>query len=396
MKLVFILFLLPLLSVNQTFAIDVGDGSDGTCDVTGAATTQITSAKKNYQCTTLDLNGNLNDFKGGNVGGGGAPLVIKVQNNVTVSVGVTIDLSGASGIDGDNSAHAGGDAGAGGGAGGNSQLGLDGLNGNGSGAGILGKFVVDNPGGTSSYGGGGGGGSYKTKSATEPDNGSDSIGIAPLTKGTNGNNFLASESQFDSSFQGGSGGAAGGGGAISGTPVSGSSGGGGGGALRIISGGNIVIDGSLIADGGAGGGTVATASSGGGGGASGGAIWLQAFGTLTVSATGTITALGGAGGTNDFASGFGGSGGNGGIRLDDADGVITNLGIVSPAPYSTNFSPTAITSGNSAISRQYSSAIACGRVILEDDVPINNLINLFLGMMIASGIYFLLSKKENI
>src|SRR4051812_15256295 len=133
MKQMFILFLLVFLSRNMALAEDVGDGSDGTCDVTGAATTQIAAPQKTYQCTTLTLNGNLNDFKGGQAGADGAPLIIKVQGNVIVTAGVTIDLSGDVGVDGDGSAHAGGSAGAGGGAGGNSQLGLDGLNGNGSG-----------------------------------------------------------------------------------------------------------------------------------------------------------------------------------------------------------------------------------------------------------------------
>lgn len=389
-----ILFLFSFLAASNALAIDVGDGSDGTCDVLGVANTQITAAKKYYQCTTLDLDDNLSVFKGGQAGAGGAAVVIKVQGLVRVFATKTIDLSGLNGEAGDGSIHNGGSAGAGGRAGGNSVVGADGLSGSGSGGGVFGKFVVDNPGGTSSYGGGGGGGSFKTKSATEPDNGSDGGGAVLTTRGSNGNNFVTSESQFDTSFEGGSGGAAGGGGTISGVAVSGSSGGGGGGALRIIAGGNIEVNGIIIAAGGNGGGNGATASSGGGGGASGGAIWLQSAGSLIVSASGSITTAAGTGGTNDLASGFGGDGGIGGIRLDDANGAIVNNGTITPAPYSTTFTPTAIASGNSALTRQYQSGVACARVSLETDNPYNYLMTMTLGMILAGIFYFVVSRKE--
>src|SRR4051812_6059022 len=89
MKFMLALFLFCL---NQSaFATDVGDGSDGTCDVTGAATTQITTARRSYQCTTLNINGALTSFSGI----GGAALVIKVQGNVTINF--NIDVSGADG-----------------------------------------------------------------------------------------------------------------------------------------------------------------------------------------------------------------------------------------------------------------------------------------------------------
>lgn len=392
MKQVFILFLFSLALPTMAFAIDVGDGSDGTCDVSGAANTQITAARKYYQCTTLDIDQNLGVFAGGQAGSGGAALVIKVQGNATVAVGVTINLSGANGIAGDNGAKSGGSAGAGGGAGGNSIVGGNGQNGNGSGAGTFGVYVADDPGGTSSYGGGGGGGSFKTKSVTEPNDGFDGNVGGAGTKGANGNNFLVSESQFDTIFSGGSGGAAGGGGTIAGVPVSGSSGAGSGGAIRIISGGNILVDGSIITNGGIGGGVGATSSSGPGGGASGGAVWLQAAGTLTISGTSTITTNGGVGGTHDFGS-VGGNGGNGAIRLDDADGAIVNTGTLSQAPFSTSFTPTAITSGSSAISRAYSSSVGCAKVALPEENSIQFLMNLIIGLLISTMGYLSISKK---
>jgi hypothetical protein len=231
-----------------------------------------------------------------------------------------------------------------------------------------------------SIGAGGRGGSYQTQGATAPTNGDDN-GTA-IVAGANGVIF-GSEATFDTTFTGGAGGAAGGSG-IDTIPNLwfGSSGGGGGGALHIISGGNILVDGTIISKGGDGGGAGAERSSGGGGGASGGAIWLQAAGTLTVSATGVITANGGTFGVN--ATGFIGSGGDGGtgrIRLDDADGVITNLGSVSPAPFSTSFVPTAISSSSSMATRAYSSTVACGRVTEDFDKSIP--INIFIGICIV-------------
>lgn len=400
MKLVLALFLLS----HSVHAIDVGDGSDGVCNVTGGADTQITAARKSYQCSTLNLDANLDDFNGSQAGAGGSALVIKVQGNVTLATGVTIDLSGANGIAGDSIAgvKAGGGGGAGGYSGGNSPTpgaGADGLNGSGPGAGAKGLFVAETV--VFSYGGGGGGGSYKTQGLNNAFDGED-IGGAGVVFGTAGSQgaLYGNESSFDSSFVGGSGGASGGGGQQDGAPdvfISGSTGGGGGGAIRIIAGGDITIDGSIISRGGNGGGIAATSLAGSGGAGSGGAIWLQAAGVLTVSATGTVTALGGTEGTND--GGYaGGSGGDGRIRLDDADGVINVVGggTVSPAAYSTSFTPTPIASGTSAV-RQYVSDVSCASVALDDhNKSYNNLINLILGFAIVALAQFLLSKKSKV
>lgn len=393
MKYVLILFLFSLIITDQSYAIDVGNGSDGTCDVSGAATTQITAARKSYQCTTLNIDGNLDVFKGDQAGAGGAILLIKVQGNVTIGAGNTIDLTGNVGANGNIVAIAsGGAAGAGGFSGGSSTATI-GANGNGSGDGTGGAFAAFN-GITDSIGGGGGGGSYKTIGATAPTDG-DNNGTV-VDAGANGI-IHGNENNFDNVFVGGSGGAAGGSGRDSTNALwFGSAGGGGGGAIRILSGGNIVVDGSIISNGGAGGGTVAEVSSGGGGGGSGGAIWLQAAGTLTISATGTLTATGGAIGINSSGFlGFGGNGGNGRIRLDDADGAITNLGSVTPAAFSTTFVPTAIPSaGTSELTRQYSSSITCAKVMIDNHSPLNNLLNVFLGMMIAMVAYLISDSKK--
>ena len=82
----FFFFSIVVLSF-LSYAYDVGDGSDGTCDLAGGATTQITSARKSYQCTSLSLSQSSNIFRGDNAGAGGSIIQIKVQGNVTVSAG---------------------------------------------------------------------------------------------------------------------------------------------------------------------------------------------------------------------------------------------------------------------------------------------------------------------
>lgn len=388
-----ILLILLVFISQKSFAVDTGDGSDGTCDITGAATTQITAARKTYQCTTLTLDGNLSVFNGAGAGAGGSALIIKVQNDVILNAGVSLDLSGAPGVDGDNinANKPGGNGGAGGSAGGaSSGISVDGTNGAGAGGGIGGKNVNPNPGG--SFGGGGGGGAYKTRIALEPQDGDDSNGAVLTTAGVNGTVY-GNEASFETSFTGGSGGAAGGAADDTFTPFTGSSGGGGGGAVHIISGGDITIDGTILVNGGNGGGIVTTSNSGGGGGGSGGAIWLQAAGTLTISATGTLSATGGNMGINNF-TGFGGDGGLGRIRLDDGDGVITNNGTVTPAAYTATFTPTTATSGTTGVSaRQYSSSISCARAELDHPV-LPFLLSLLLGLGLSKTLLIFISKKR--
>ena len=395
MKLLIIFFLIS----NSAFAIDTGDGSDGACNVAGGMDTQITSSRKLYQCKTLELDADSNHFSGSQSGAGGNALVIKVQGDIVVSAGVTIDLSGADGIEGSGSSVInGGGSGAGGFKGGDAPgLGLDGLMGSGPGAGSAGLYI--NPITTTSQGGGGGGGSYKTKSNLKGVDGDSRGGDSfPGTGGSNGP-IYGSEISFETLFIGGSGGAAGGAGVDSNIPVSGSSGGGGGGAIHIISGGNIDINGWIISDGGNGGGLPTTMYAGSGGGGSGGAIWIQAAGDLTISATGKITTFGGLRGNNAIAY-FGGEGGLGRIRLDDSDGAITIIGspIISQTPYSSSFAPTAIpTVASNATAKQYTSGVSCASVALDGPNRFyNNLINLILGLSIASLAYLSLPKKSKV
>jgi hypothetical protein len=381
MKQIFILFLFSVAPFAH--AIDVGDGSDGAC--TDAIFT-ATPAKRIFQCTTLTLTG-AHNYKGL----GGNLILIKVQNDVSISATASFDLRGNAGVNGGSAIANGGAAGPGGGAGGTSVIAGDGNNGAGTGAGTRGKFVAEDPATSGSYGGGGGGGSFLSKSGTEPANGdTPNSSPAPLTKGANGTNPLTSESQFDSTFNGGPGGASGGGGieAGTGTLFSGSSGGGGGGAIRIVSGGNIVLDGSITADGGNGGGDGSVAAAGGGGG-SGGAIWMQATGTLTVNASAVLSAQPGVQGTSDIGAGDGGIGGNGGIRLDSG-GAISVAVATTPNYYHTTFAPTSIVSP--ITTRQYTSSISCAKV--SENFNHNFLINSLFGFAIAALAHLAASSKK--
>ena len=392
------LLLAFLFFSNTALAIDVGDGSDGTCNVSGSANTQITAARKYYQCTSLDIDAPLNAFSGANAGAGGVALVIKVMNTATIST--AINLNGAAGNPGNLAlgVKTGGLGGAGGNPGGSSPgLGLDGASGSGSGGGSNGLFVAATI--ASSIGGGGGGASYKAPGGAAGVDGEE-IGGAGSIPGSGGATgiIFGDEATFESTFTGGSGGGAGGGGAQDNlTPSSGSSGGGGGGAIRIIAGGNIDVNSNIIAGGGAGGGILAvTDYAGGGGGGSGGAIWLQAAGDINVA--GIISAPGGAAGENNAGgSGFGGAGGVGRIRLDDGDGLINITGSVDAGYHVATFVPTALTSGASTLNRSYASEVSCASVALDDhSKSFNNFLNLLLGLGIASLLHSVASRRSKV
>lgn len=393
MNCVLVLFLLVFAS-SQSYAIDVGDGSDGTCDTAGSANRTLNSSKRTYQCTSLTINSNSTVFKGI----GGSAVIIKVTGDVTIDSGATLDLSGASGTEGNATGPsiAGGLGGAGGFAGGNGT-GSHGNNGSGQGAGLKGFHVAATI--TKSFGGGGGGASYKNVSSTTPTNGSPDNGSSPSSPssaGSNGSTY-GNESSFDIGlFVGGSGGASGGAGDDGGSNTYyGSSGGGGGGAVIIIAGGKIDINGTIKTNGGNGGGTAGAIGNGGGGAGSGGSIWLMANGNISLYGNGSIFSNGGTGGINSTSGlgdyGVGGNGGDGRIRLDDQDGVIDNFGTgsISPSAYSTTFKSTALTS--SFTTNEFKSAVSCGRVSLENKY--NFILNFVFAFSIV-GFFASLSRRN--
>ena len=343
MKLIPFLFI--ILSQNAFAYFDTGTGADGAC-------TQATliAGTRTYNCTTLNIGAANSVFNAV----GGAAVVIKVQGAVTISN--TLSANGGVGANADGTGSlAGGLAGAGGSNGGAyGALDTDGQNGNGTGGGVKGIYVNDVSNAFDVYGGGGG--SYSTQGGTLALNGDINGTSQAGTKGAQGPTW-GNETNFESSFIGGSGGASGGGGETTGgVKVSGSTGGGGGGAIHIIAGGDITISGSVVANGGNGGGDGASVESGGGAG-SGGAIWLQSEGNIIIS--GSLTATGGTGGANGSfgTSGEGGSGGSGRIRLDDIDGVITGGGTVSPSAQVNSLAT--IIARNSSSSVELSSDISC-------------------------------------
>lgn len=298
LSVAFLLFTSSLLPFQLFASLDIGDGSDGACNLSGT----ITSAT--FNCTTLTIAAPLI------INSGTSPLILKVQGAVNISSSITLTpVNGNNSVGGSASTIAGAIAimnGANGGKynGGTflGEAGEETQTGCGGGAGI-----GDDTGGTKGSGGGAGG-SHGTTGAA---------GIA----GTDGVGGLAGNINtvnLSTSLVGGSGGGASGK-AISGfVSEAGASGGAGGGAIRITSGSllNITAGGSITANGGAGGN--GNSQSGGGGGGSAGSINLQSENLITVA--GSLTLTGGSGGTGAGGGGNGGSGGVGRIRFDTING----------------------------------------------------------------------------
>ncbi|MCB9738071.1 MAG: hypothetical protein H6747_02310 [Deltaproteobacteria bacterium] len=280
-----------------------GTGKDG--DYVAATNTTLTAGTYEFKSFTINAGVTVTVT-------GSSPLVIKVQNKVTIAG--TLDLSGKPGakpIPYNSSTIYGGKGGPGGFDGANGVYGSAGQNGQGAGAGGGGC--------NSGYGAGGGGGGYGTSGQIGGTNGN--------TCGSGGSGGSANGDQQLSNLVGGSGGGSGGYGSAH--NAAGGGGGGGGGAIRIDA-KEISITGSLLAKGGDGGIVDTAADGGAGGGGAGGAIWLRAE---TITNNGTVSAAGGKGGTtNPAVSADGGEGGNGGAGRIRVDAVTLN-GSTTPAPY---------------------------------------------------------------
>lgn len=384
-----------LLIISKLFAaIDTGDGSDGACNFN--ANVDITA--RTYNCTTLTTSGAPFTV---NVTDGYVALVFKVQGDVTINAGHTINLVGEAGPiqDGTNHLYAVGLAGGGdGGDGawnsgspetqtsGTSTLSLGGMCGN-DGEDAA-DAVANCPAGTPCGGGGGAGGSWGTAGGAG-DTGaiSSSNGLAlgcvagaPTTSATGGSSALASAVSLETSLVGGAGGGGGGRGHVDdgfgsdNSPLNGA-GGAGGGAIKISSGGTVTIAGTINVSGGAGGAAdnlSADSASGGGGGGAGGTIFIQATSGITV--TGNLTLAGGVGGAGGRAGGAGpGPGGDGGVgglgrlRFDTTTGQAgvdltgaTITGGVTPAYFTISDDPLQLNFTDKITS-------GCGSVMLEDN-----------------------------
>lgn len=301
-----------IYSVNAASFPNTGDGND-LCDFNNEALDRAV-----YNCSTLSIQGTITI----------SPTVltsitIKVQNDAHIYG--TLNGSGQSGINGNNTSVAGK------GGGYSSKNGPYTLS-----AGQTGSDAVSIvfPCG----GGGGGGAAHNSKS--QPTAGSPPAicgALTPASNGVAGSVFYGDESQFELQFLGGAGGGTGSSGLIpvSGDESQGGSGGAGGSAIRIIAGGIIEIHpGASITVNGGNGGNGNTYGGGGGGGA-GGSLFLQARGEIINN--GVISSLGGEKGIGGTGSGDGGKGSMGRIRLDDFDGIIVGSGSVTPSPYTFAF-----------------------------------------------------------
>jgi len=369
-KLSLVFYFLLLNSFSSPLwasAFDTGTGADGAC-----TEATLVSGKRTYNCTSLTISAaGDSDF----FAQAGTLVTIKVEGSVTING--TFNIGGANGGNGSVADPInGGTGGPGASAGGTCNQGANACgtvagdnNGLGLGAGLGARAGTNNGFAGDGSGGGGGGGSFGALGSAGASGVTNNAGSAGAA-GSVGS-LYASQSTWETSFVGGSGGGSGGLGQESaGTTHRAGSGGGGGGAIRIMAAGDITINGTLSSPGGNGGegqiGTTPNQSDDGGcgGGGSGGAIWLQSAGNIINA--GTLSAPEGTGGTCAAANNQGGAGGDGGsgrIRLDDSDGVISNVGTISPAALVTTL---VIPSGTTALKREYEGDLSCGLVDFSD------------------------------
>ncbi len=249
---------------------------------------------------------------------GSKPLIIHSQSDIVVNG--TIECSGSQGSDfnaditqssaGGAGICGGGDGGRGGSVSETPQNGAVLVTGSTMTAGQFGPATGD---------GGGGGGAFSQPASNATDG---------SVFGGGGSAGSAGLNQQDDAFTLLGGGAGGGGGAMYNTPgdevnfSTGGGGGAGGGVIVMNAFGNVTVgaSGNVLANGGNGGGVSGTVKGGAGGGGGGGSILMFAGGIIDNS--GTITALEGAGGAS-AGGGTGGTGGRGRTWLTDKNGVPT-------------------------------------------------------------------------
>lgn len=278
----------------QSTNISVGDGHDGVFDgstysnfsqngdISGNTIRIDTDTYTDLQFTSFHLeSGWTIEPVGSN------PLIIYSQS--TVQIDGTILCSGRDGqagnadetiqVAGVNGRCGGASSGAGGYDNGGALV--DASNGASGGASTAGGAGADSAGVAAGKGGGGGGGYSIVQAGQNPTAGVNPDGGSGGAAGTNFRN-----DEF--------------------TIVAGGSGGGGGAGFRT--------------------GTALENSSGASGGSGGGVVLIRAYGDITVSATGTILAVGGNGGsiTGGLEAGAGGGGGGGSISLFSAANIVLN------------------------------------------------------------------------
>lgn len=264
---------------QSTRPISFGDGSDGTVVTSGGYTFDTDTHPNGYNFVRLSITGGTITVRGRN------PLVIRSLTTVTITP--TLDLSGTNGsagaANGSTSAPSGGTAVtcyADGGAGGSATPGNGGV-------GKRGDNQTDVTGGAAVSG------AANCSDPTSPNT------VPPALSG------LRTTFDTGSNFVCGAGGAGGGGHRNGGSYSTGGGGGGGGGTIHVTAVGDLSV-GSILANGGSGGANANDGNtSGNGSGANGGAIWLQTLGTLSTSATPSVS--GGAAGGAGLSSGLPGN-----------------------------------------------------------------------------------------
>lgn len=338
MRLFFIL--LPLIFINESFALDCVSGSPT------AGQVQI-NAGGVWNCDNLIINVPLS------LTGAGGPIL---KINVALDTQITADiiLNGANGING-NSAPLNGSLGGPGATGGG---GVDGLSTPENAEDLIGNNLAN---GKAAFPdpcphGGSGGGLFTAGNAGSVCPGN----LTPPPAG--GDPAYLTEFDFGPMFRGGYGG--GSGGLFTGDV---GTGGGGGGALHIISNGNVTIASGVTIQARGGNGGNALVDGAGGGGGSGGAVWIQSSGVISNS--GTIDLRGGNGGTNITSSGNG-IGGDGVYKFEDSIQTTTGSGLTSPN-----------------VTQSLKSNISCGTILPQNNdsrIYFQMLAGFFIVMMMSS------------
>ncbi len=320
------------IPAGVTVTVSLGAASNGVLDL--RATGDVTIAG------TINLSGGVggNGVRGTGGGGGGYTGLQQTAAVATAGLGGSAPAGSAAVGCGANAV--GGTNGGGPGTQGNGTVGGGGGGGPGGGAGgLIGGTCVAGAGGGGATAGAGGQSGGPPYDGVPGQSGTDAC--AGLAAGGGGGSIgMAATADFGmaTTFAPGSGG--GGGSASYGTGLSAAEGGGGGGggAVRLSSPTRITVSGTIRVDGGRGGNgsdgntTCALYDGGaGGGGGSGGAIYL-ASPSVSVTATGVLSAAGGVGGARgaNVSGGDGGAGGLGRIRLSVSSATCTLSGTFSP------------------------------------------------------------------
>jgi hypothetical protein len=375
-----LLALLIFFTLPHSYALDLGDGTDGACNWDGVTPASVEI--RLWQCQSLNITGTPNFVDSFNNQTGNDFLDIRVQQDVLIDGEINLSATGTT-------------PGFGGHSGGSGAAGFDGDPGGApSGIDANGKGGLASSGGFSGCAGAGGSGG-RHSGLNAPISGVDAGplggGCSPSPTAAGGPAPTASYSNpnnLNNEIFGGAGGGAGGSAYDGATDINGGDGGGGGGILRVLAGGSIEIATNAFihvdADNGQNGVIDAGSDgdSGGGGGGAGGTIYLSTLRDMTVTGTPSLSATNGSGGTTESPGGNGSDGDVGIIRLEDGDGDIPGASGISSPSASVSTNPTVTSQSQLSLESDISAGCAIRSVIPSSLINLSSLFGLALVWLI--------------